>query len=907
MAHCVRRPLTLPACLLAGFLCAPPALAQQQLAAVQGTTTDETGAVLPGVSVAVTNMNTGIARTVVSNNAGVYRVASLDPGRYRVAAELAGFSTSVREDVTLQVGATVGIAFVLKPGAVTENVEVVGVTADIQTEKADVSAVVEQKKVSDLPLVGRNPLSLAALQPGMTGIPGRADFLEPEQSIGGNASGLSSGANSATVDGMSINGAPHAGTVLLVPNVEAVQEFRVTTNNPSAERGRNAGASIDIITKGGTNTLRGSVFEFHRNETLRAKGIFEDEKPDFERNTFGASLGGPIRRDRTFFFFSYEGVRELTASGALYTVETQQFRDFVVQTRPNSIAADLLQRYAPPEYPTSGLLDLGSPAPGANEIGPPDGIPDVGAITAALPDRREGDQFNGRFDWMFRGGNSRLRTTYYLSNISTPFTYVRSDFDHPYPYRNQLLTVGHTHIFSDQTLNELSFGYVRMHGSTDDPTPQVPTVEIDELSGSAGFGVDNWHPIAFTQNYFQMKDTLTMNRGTHSVRVGGEWTITRQYQDFHHYERPSYSFSSILDFADDEPFSETRAVDPATGLSTTRENLYLMKEFSLFVQDNWKIGRNLTANLGLRYENFGSPTLAERPFNNVVLGEGATRQAQMAGARAAAVDHLYETDWNNLAPRLGLSWDVTGDATTVLRGGGGVSYNRINNTVWTAESANPPYYAQATNTIFDTAPILYTTGPDYPENPALGAGVDENGGIRDARVTLTVLDPEVITPYAYNWFVGVQRAFPWGLVAEGNYIGSAGRDLIVRQNYNRFAGDLLDGQLDRLNPSFGDIDLAESRGSSRYHGLALQVSRRYGDGFAVQGAYTLGKVTDTVGSAVDVRRADLENGPADFDVRHRLAVNAIWELPVRSEQVFVQQVLGGWQLNTIAIWQTGTP
>jgi hypothetical protein len=898
---------------LTGFFWLPAlAIAQQQLATLQGTITDQTGAVMPGVTVTATSVETGIARVAISNDAGVYRVPSLEPGRYRVSAELSGFSRAVRDNVTLEVGATVGLPFVMQAGKVTEEVQVKGEAAMVQTERADISSVVERKRIEDLPLVSRNPLALTALQPGVTGIPTRNDFLQPEQGLGINASGMRGGANSAYVDGMSINANPHAGTVLIVPNVEAVQEFQVITNNPSAEHGRNIGASVNMVTRRGTNQFSGSAFQFFRNEALRSKNIFETVKPEFKRNNFGFSLGGPVMRDRAFFFASYEGLREQTASGALYVVETEQFRDLVLQTRPNTIAAQLLREFHPRAYPTTGLRDLGSPARGANVMGPPDGIPDVGTISLAIPSPREGDQFNGRFDRVFRNGNDQLRATYYLSNISTWFNDVREAFDRPYPHRLQLFTAAHSRVLSDRTLNELSFGYVRMHGEADDPTPDVPTISITGLNAAAGFGILNWQPIGFTQNYFQVKDTITATRGRHSLRLGGEARVTMQYQDFHHFERPNYSFSHVLDFADDEPFSEVRGVDPLTGLSRSTENRYLQTDFALFLQDNWKIRPNLTANLGLRYEVFTSPSLADRPFNAILLGPGATRQEQVANARNGSVDSLYGTDWNNVAPRLGLTWDPKGAGMLVFRGGAGVSYNRINNTVWTGEWQNPPHFAQASTTIFDAVPIVYTMGPAYPQNPALAAGLDDRGGIKGARLSLTALDPDVETPYAYNWFVGVQRQLPWSFVVDASYIGTAGRKLMSvdaggGENYNRITGDLLDGRLDRLNPSFASVSLNESRISSRYDGLTLELRRRYDSGFAFQAAYTFGKATDTAGVFVDLLRPDLEGGLAGHDVRHRLAINQVFEIPAFGSNAVIRHLAGGWQISSITVWQTGSP
>jgi hypothetical protein len=346
-----------------------PASAQQQLGAIQGTVVDQTRAVLPGVTITVTNLDTRVARTTTSNDDGVYRVPSVEPGRYKVSAELQGFRGATQEEVIVSVGATVGINFTMQTGSLEETIQVRATAPDISTEKADISAVVEQKKINDLPLVGRNVLALAALQPGINGIPTQTDFLTAEQGMGVTANGVRETGNNASIDGASVNNGPWGGTVLIVPNVEAVQEYQVIANNPSAEFGRNAGATVSIITKGGSNYWSGSAFEFHRNQNLRARGFFENRnspKADFHRNDFGGSFGGPIRRDHAFFFVSTEIVRELTGSSFNATVEAQQLVNWVTTTRPNSIAARLFRTFAPTAYPVTELTDLGSPRPGAN-------------------------------------------------------------------------------------------------------------------------------------------------------------------------------------------------------------------------------------------------------------------------------------------------------------------------------------------------------------------------------------------------------------------------------------------------------------------------------------------------------------------------------------------------------------
>jgi carboxypeptidase family protein/TonB-dependent receptor-like protein len=893
---------------------APPAFAQQQLGAVQGTIVDSTGSVLPGVTVTVTNVDTGAARSTTTNDTGLYRMPSLEPGRYKVVAELPGFQTVTRGDLIVSVGATLGVNFTLAPGALQEQIQVTGVSPDIQTEKADVSSVVESKKINDLPLVGRNVLSLAALQPGINGIPGTQDFLSPEQGLGVTANGVRESGNNATVDGASINNGPWGGTMLIVPNVEAVQEFQVIANNPSAEYGRNSGAMVSVITKSGTNVLSGSAFEFHRNQNLRARGFFENRaipKADFHRNDFGGSLGGPIKRDNTFFFATAEIVRELTGTSSNVTVETQELVNWVNANRPNSIAAQLFKRYAPPSYPTTDLRDLGGPLPGANVWSTtPDGIPDVGTISVLNNGPRNGDQINFRVDQVFRESRDRLRATYYLSNIETQFLYTRPQFNHPYPFRNQLFNVAHTWMISASTLNEANFGIVRQHGEAGDPTPESPNVVVG--NGVAGFGVEFWHPITFTQNNFQFKNTLTMNRGRHSFRTGGELRLGRDGATLHHYERPNFNFQSILDFIDDEPFGEDRAVDPATGLPTTAYGKYLTNEWSLFVQDNWKVRSNLTLNLGLRYDNFGNPKKDKIPYNGIILGPGSTRAEQIAGARVGTVDRLYDTDWNNFAPRLGITWDPSSQGKLVLRGGGGISYNRINNTVFSDERLNPPQFAHAFGSVQDGTPIVYSLGPTFTPNPALGRGVDERGGIRGARVGLVVVDPELVIPEYYNWFAGVQYQLPLNYVVEATYNGSKGRHLMNGdgpggEDYNRFSGDLLDNVRNRLNPSFAGVGLNESRISSNYQGVSLQVQRRYSHGLAFQSVYTYGVAKDDAGSAMIVERPGLDYSYANFDIRHRVALNFVWEIPYKPSNAALNGVLGGWQVNGLAILQSGAP
>lgn len=330
---------------------------------------------------------------------------------------------------------------------------------------------------------------------------------------------------------------------------------------------------------------------------------------------------------------STEIVRELTGNSFNATVETQQLVNLVNTTRPNSIAARLFGLFAPNTYPASELQDLGTPVRGVNVWSTtPDGVPDVGTISVTNNGPRDGDQVSLRYDHVLRQGRDRIKGTYYLSNIETQFLYTRPQFNHPYPFRNQLLNLAHTWMISNQTLNEATFGYARQHGAAEAPGPESP--DIGPGSGLARFGSEFWHPIDFTQHNWQVKNTLTMNRGRHSFRTGGEARLGRDGATLHHWERPTFTFQHVLDFIDDEPFSENRAVDPSTGQPTNAYGKYVTNEWALFFQDNWKPRANVTVNAGLRYDNFGTPKKDRIPYNGIILGSARRGRSRLRRRRS---------------------------------------------------------------------------------------------------------------------------------------------------------------------------------------------------------------------------------------------------------------------------------
>jgi Carboxypeptidase regulatory-like domain/TonB dependent receptor-like, beta-barrel len=908
------------------WLLAEARLGAQFSSAIQGTVTDSQQSVISDAIVRVTHTTTGVTRAVATSADGVYRALSLGPGTYRIEVEKDGFVKAQRNTVTVGISETVRVDFTLDLAAVTENVTVASRPPLVETEQGRVSGRVDRLQLQEMPLNGRNLYNLIALQPGVTGMGISSTFgaggngndsFSGESAPRINASGQRDEANSFTVDDTSTNGVARGGITNLTPNAESVEEVRVVSNNFSAVDGRNSGAQIQVITKAGSNDLRGSGSYYFQNDTLSARNVFESTVPVFRKNQFGYTLGGPIVRNRMFFFTSYEGLRQSGNRGQSFTVETPAFRDFVLQTRPNSIAAQLMRDFAPAASPTSNFRDVGSPVPGANATGPADGILDVGTAFYVPTAWRRGNQFSVRGDYELRPGKDRLYANVYRTTSYTVNGGIRPAFDVPVLETTHYANVNHTHIFSATKLNELRAGVMRLVGTPDTPLHlEIPGITI---TGLTGFGQSNY-PRGWWQTNYHVKDVFTWVASTHTLKMGGE--VRRMYgkaQNTNNYI-PAYSFSSILNFANDEALQMLRYVDPRTGDPAIVKTELASTEWAVFLNDDWKVTRNLTINMGLRYENFGTLKDTDDILRNLIPGDGATREARLASARVDFVERFYPTDTLNFGPRLGFAWDPTGTAKLSIRGGYGVAYDRLMNLPAENYRHSPPLRATVTLGQFFGTNFTYSLGDaskpnlGYPVDPALRVGLDDRNGVKGARVALTAVDPSLKSPYVHNWFLGIQREIRGGIVIEGNYLGSAGYNLDNAYNINRYVGDLLDGRFDGFNPSFSTINMIESTSRSIYHGAALSVKRAFQHGFTVQGSYTIGKAMDDTDAAVavtnyqDAANRHAEWSVAGYDATHKVSVMGLWALPFFNEGTGVlHRTLGGWQLAGFAIFQSGTP
>jgi outer membrane receptor protein involved in Fe transport len=951
--------------MVCSLLLAPAYAAAQSEATLTGTVKDTSGAVIPGATITARHVATNVVRTTTSGPEGLYRLTNLPRGNYDVKAEIQGFQPVNQTGVLLTVGETVRLDFALTVGGLNETVSVVSQASLINTEEGRLSSLVDEKRISEMPLNGRNVLQLMEISPGAIGNPGNAVL---GGSAGGNSAfmnGQRNRANNFLLDGTDNNDQFTAGRVAVNPNVDMVQEFRISTNNFSAEFGRNSASVVNVVTKAGTNAVHGTAYEFLRNDALDARTVFTAAEPDpLKFNQFGGTVGGPIVKNKTFFFGSYEGLRLTRGVTLVRTVETPEYRQMVAERFPNSIANFLFQNFPSP-LPTSNIRDTGRPVAGlqtesaANNPGvvnnpnytpsgalftnslqvTPDGIPDIGTANIPVSEKTDGDQFNIRVDHDATANARILGRLLWDDRLQDDKQTVprTEQFNQPVDEKGRNFTLGYTHVLSNTMVNEARFGYSYRKRSLLAQNEGVPNVTFSE--GVVAFGNLPTNPAFFEQKTFHWVDTVSWSKGNHGIKFGGEVRHIRDNSDFA-VRRGNYNFLNIHDFAMDEAAAVTiMGINPGTGLIEPNIRNFRFWETGFFVQDDWKVLPNLTVNLGLRHEWFGRPSEENDLLTNLVLGPGADIFEQIANGSVGQVDQVVPNDWNNFGPRLGASWDPWGDGRLAIRGGYGIAYERLFNNSITNIRFNPPFYSFAVANpanVASQAGVRIAYGPINPDGtirnePITITGDNRNIGVQPgmniqgniigwnpafgtSQQSLRVPDPNTKDAFSHNWFVGAQTELIWDMVLDANYVGNVGRNYGRLVDYNTIRGDLIDGRLNRLNPGFGGINFRAMLARAEYHGLQLQLQRRFKDGFSGSITYTLGKAMDTgsdvqVGALpVDARALDLEWAPADFDVRHRFGVNWLWEIPwMRDATGLTGTLLGGWQINGITALQSGFP
>jgi hypothetical protein len=866
------------ACACAAFL-PLRAPAQALTGSIEGAVRDERGAVVAGAEFTATQNDTNLTRRVVSNASGFFRLEQLPIGGYRLLGAKSGFR-QVSAEVQVTLGSPVTVNVELPVGAANEVVIVSAGAAQVELSSAEISRNLPGKTINDLPALSRNPAELLQLFPG-------APAMTQDKNGSFTVGGLRPRSTTYNVDGSNNNFEVSSGPRTPVVQ-EAVQEFRALTNVFSAQYGKGAGAVIDMVLKSGGNQFHGDLFEYHRNTAIDATPFFANAanlgKPPFILNLYGATLGGPLRKDKTFFFASFQGTNQRTSAVERLTVPSDQVRSPIVND-PRSLAAD-------PKVAQliTGVFAQLPPCAGAG----------VSCVYSS-PQSRPADEYVGsvKIDHRFNDNNALTGRFLYrdldqLSN-SALLPNVGETIN-----RDLNLAVTYRRVFNPSMVNEAVFSYSRFRRDIDVPNATLPDVAISGFSNIVG-GSANL-PQAFTNDYYGLLDNLSIIKGAHTIKAGFD-VLRASTVGFAFFSgRGVYQFQALpanLGAADALTNFRLGRAASFTKTSGDYDRGYDSWDTSFYLQDDWKVSPRLTLNLGARYE-------IQFPPHVYGLKDGTAGFAAFDPTSGTFVD--WRTDKNNLSPALGLAWDPTGKGNMSIRAGYRVAYDRIVLDYYDIGGALQP-------------PFINSFSAQLPQVTAIPFGQGESAASAAGLPISLMMLPDVHTPYAGSWHVTAQRKLGKDASVEVGYLGTSGRALGIPVVFNRI--DPVTKK--RPDARFGSITLVDDTGYSNYHGLTGMVRRRASDRLFLTAAYTWSKAMDVTHDAVapfggesggaaavatDANgnpRLDLEYGPAIFDRPHAFSSGFSWQSPRFTRVKALGPVIGDWQVSGVILLQSGNP
>jgi hypothetical protein len=958
---------------LAGWLLAAlPLFGQGGSGNIAGTVTDSGGAAVPGAKVVLTNEGTSFTREAVSNANGQYAAYSIPTGPYRITVEHPGFQKLVRTGAELTAADSLTVDLTLQVGNVQETVEVTATAPLLQSQTAMVSSLITNEQIREIPLKGRTFTSLLLLAPGAyTGSSGNLTTspyaMRGDTNISVNGSSAQN--NSYFIDGM-VNRNLWLSTLIMVPTIDSIQEMRVLTSNYSAEYGQAAGAITLVQTKSGSNDLHGSLYEFLRNSKLDANTFFNNRlgaaKPAFQRNEFGGTVGGRIRRDKTFFFADYQGIRVRQPLSVISTIPTLAQRQMVQTGDFSGLGATI---YDP------ASLRIGPNGAQIRDAFPGNRIPAARLDPAAvrliglLPDptspgatrnfafnpkiQQRTDQFDGRVDQNV-GSADRFffKYSYDNTNLVTPgllpvangaglsigefLSANGASTATTTPLINQSGTFNYVKVFSPNVINEARAGVVRWNqnitplGNAFNTATEVgiPGINLNDKSGGlpaltiTGFqiiGDNSTFPENSQTTSFQYEDVFTMTRNTHTIKIGGLF-VRHRFNGFSAFPtRGQFTFNGQFTRQAGTSGAQTALADFALGTpSDVNRNIlagtFGMRFFSAaaFIDDTWRATNRLTLNYGLRYDVQAPPYEVHDHFSNFDLDRA---QLVIAGKDGAS-RRLRNVDLNNFSPRLGLTWMLTNDRKTVLRSGFGISYVEAGQGGGQLYKNLPFFFAQVIATDQNGAPPLQLSDglptpvqPDANDTAALSSG------------SPTAWDFDLQSTRTMQWSFGLQREVLPQTLVDVTYVGTRTLGLIGNINLNQsLPGPGAQGPrrpFYAVNPDLVNLTYRNGYGAAKYHALQVRMEKRYSLGFQAALAYTWSKYMSNAGNIngggngppQDIRCYRCEWGPMPEDRRHVLVFNHVWELPFGKGRSFattgpLSHVIGNWNLT--GVWTAST-
>jgi hypothetical protein len=918
--------------LLAGtFL--PGVVAQITEATLQGRMSDSGGEVIVSATVVASNNATGESRRATTDGGGNFRLASLPPGTYTIAVTVNGFASYHRSDLTLNVGRTTELNIKLEVGSVKETVTVTtGTDTVVVSREGRVADSFTQRETSELPLPQRDIFLLPKLSAGATAIPGAANSTKLSNSPVITVNGNRYRGNNYVLDGAMNTNPNNTGEPAIVPNIDSVEEAQVQTANFSAEFGRGNGAVINLRTKSGTNELHGKTWIYHRDAALNARNFFAAERSPLTFNQFGANIGGPIFKNKTFFFGSYEATRNAVARAFSFQVETPELRQFVLTNSPNSIAAKLLRDFAAPT-PLPGATTRYANQSNLTINGVT--LPATGSTTVNLRDYVRFDQYLVRIDHSFNNGLDKISGRWIgeyqrdqggTSSATATLGQAMRGSRGPFHGTFGNLNLGHIHVFG-QNVNDLRFSLQVINTTRGSDDAVVPQITITGITAPFGDVFNSGTRL----RTFELRDTMTLDRGNHTFRFGGELRRIFKGLSIGPASAGAFAFNSVRDFILDNPFRQTLTVDPATGQPAGFPRYFRLYESGLFVQDDWKVSPRLNINLGLRHDYFGTVKERDDLLSSVILGPGNSFNEQLATASVGHVKRLYDPEVLNFSPRIGIAYDPFGNGKTSVRAGFSLAFQPHHGQSISGARALPPDAVQVVSQPSNGIGTRIIYNIPVPFNPEFARGLNDRGGINPLpgetvriRPTGFVINPVIKTQYSESFFLSGQRELWQGWIAEVGYTGTLGVNLERIDDVNRFAGDLLDGREDRLNPNFGTLLFVTNGVSSSYHGATVELRRSFGRSFTLQTNYRFSKWLDTSSDtstgqfqdnsepgkgAMDVSCLRCERARSLFDIPHRFsaALVATPRFISHNGNRWARRALNGWEFSSITAIQSGRP
>jgi hypothetical protein len=904
-------------CIAVATLVLAPALlcAQGTTGSISGTVMDPSKSVMPGVTITVTNSETGLERTQVSDEQGRYRVLDLPPGSYRLTAELQGFAPVLRDELTVAIGRDVLVDVELAIKGLTEQVTVEGESSSVSLGTTTAGGVVTTQQIAELPLNGRSFMQLATLQPGV--IVSRATakdftggFGNTQIAIGGarpeHTGYLMDGTNIADIS----DKAPSSLSGVLL-GVDTVQEFSVQTHGYNAEFGRAAGGVMSSVTKSGTNRLRGSLFEFHRNDALDSRNYFATgDLPEFRRDQYGGSLGGPIARNKLFFFGAYESLRERNAVTRFARLPNAAAHQGLVPNASGNLVNVGVHPLVRP------YLDLLFPIPTGQDFGD-------GTAEQAHSHQDPTDEHFGvvKFDYNIGKQGSTFMVRWSRDVSDTNISQSHPLFFEEVGTDTRYFTTQFQHMFTGKLMNTLRFAANRTGRDNDlIPTVDIPTSlyftedphwgAINILTASTAGSIATI-PVDYKQDVYQLSNTLTWMKSSHVIKTGVDW---QKY----HFDGTSYSrYGGEFRFRNVQEFLTLSRIDRFTGNLPGTDTFREMRQHYLafFVQDDWRASDNLSLNFGLRYEFVTDP----KELNGQVAGLLSLDDLERPPFGVTPGTPMFDNpSKKSFAPRLGAAWNPLGDKKMTVKGGYGLFYQPLTTSFYRGTTFRIyPYFAG----VDIRQPTVFGPG----NIAVLAQGV--NPALVQKRSEFIFYDAE--QPYMQQWHVNFERDLGRRLVAEAGYIGSKGHNLPFYGDPNTTPSAYGPDGVKRLvpgaalrYPSWGRIRTRINVARSNYHGLTLGLNKRFADGWQMQASYTLGDSKDTwsggqiggsdfdngAGSASDWWDPEYEYGPSSYDVRHNLVINGVYVLPFGRNLTGVAGVLAkGWQVGGVLQFSSGLP